>query len=55
MPSLAEIARVKAEIAKLESDLKSCTDSTIREVIDIRIEELRQRLAQLQSSGPRPR
>jgi hypothetical protein len=26
MPALAEIARIKAEIAKLGSDLKSCTD-----------------------------
>jgi hypothetical protein len=55
MPSLAEIARIKAEIAKLESDLTSSTDSTIREVIEIRMEELRRKLAQLQSSGPRPR
>ena len=55
MPSLAEIARIKAEIAKLEFDLDSCTDSTIREVIEIRIEELRRKLAQLRSLGHRPR
>jgi D-mannonate dehydratase len=49
MPSLAEVAKIKAEIAKLESALKSCTDSQIREVIDSRLEERRHKLAQYQS------
>jgi hypothetical protein len=51
MPSLSDIARIKAEIAKLEADHKASTDSQIQEVIQRRIEELRRKLAQLQSSG----
>ena len=51
MPSLAEIARIKAEIAKLESARKDYTDSVIRDAIENRIDELRRELPQLQSSG----
>ena len=40
----------KAEIAELESDLEGSTDTQIREVIEIRIKELRRTLAQLQRS-----
>lgn len=50
MPSLAEIVRIEAEIAKLRSDLEDCTDTQIQEVIQTRIKELRRKLAQLQSS-----
>jgi polyhydroxyalkanoate synthesis regulator phasin len=51
MSSLAEIARIKAEIAKLESARKVYTDSVIHNAIESRIDELRRELAQLQSSG----
>ena len=54
MPTLAEIARIKAEIAKLKSDLKDCTDTQIQEVIQTRIKELRRKLEQLQSSRRGP-
>jgi len=55
---------IEAEIAKLRSDLKDCTDTQIQEVIQTRIKELRRKLAQLQSlrrgpgkdrAGTRPR
>lgn len=55
MPAPAEIGRIKAEIANLESALKDSTDSLIQKVIQTRIEELRRKLAQLQSSGRGPR
>jgi hypothetical protein len=64
MPTLAEIERIEAEIAKLRSDLEDCTDTQIQEVIQTRIKELRRKLAQFQSSrrgsgrdraGTRPR
>jgi hypothetical protein len=48
----AEIAKVTNEIKKLESALEACTDSRIREVIEIRIEERTLRLRQLQSLRP---
>jgi len=51
MPSLAEIARIKAEIAKLKSDLKVCTDSQIRKLIEMMIDEWKRKLARLQSSA----
>jgi hypothetical protein len=51
MPPLAEIARIKAEIAKLESALKDCTDSQIQKMIEILIDRWQGKLAQLQSSG----
>jgi len=54
MPSLAEIARIKAEIAKLKSSIKDYTDTIIREAIENRINELRRKLAQLQSSRDEP-
>jgi hypothetical protein len=44
MSSLADIARIKAEIAKLESALKESTDSRIQEVIQRRIQELKREL-----------
>jgi hypothetical protein len=54
MPSLAEIAKIKAEIAKLESELQSCTDTKIQELVEIRIAELKEKLARLQSSRRGP-
>jgi hypothetical protein len=51
MPLPSDIARIKAEIAKLEADHKASTDSQIQEVIQRRIEELRRKLAKLHSSG----
>jgi hypothetical protein len=45
MSSLAEIARIKVEIAKLESALKESTDSQIQDVIQSRIQELKGELA----------
>ncbi|MHB8215743.1 MAG: hypothetical protein ACYDDS_06645 [Candidatus Sulfotelmatobacter sp.] len=54
MPTLAEIAKIKAEIAALESALKTCTDTNIREVIEFRLEERKIKLAQLQSPQPGP-
>jgi hypothetical protein len=45
--SLEEITKIKAEIERLASALKYCTDTTIREVIRVRLEELRLKLAQL--------
>ena len=48
-----EIAKIKAEIKELESALGGCTDSRIREVIEIRIEERKAKLAQLRKLGPR--
>lgn len=50
MPSLEEAAKIKAEIAKLESALKSCTDTSIRELVEIRLEERKIKMAQLHSS-----
>ena len=47
-----EASKIKAEIEKLESALEGCTDSRIREVIEIRLEERRLRLAQAFSGGP---
>jgi len=49
-----EIAKITNELKKLESALNTCTDSRIREVIEIRIEERTLRLRQLQPSRPEP-
>jgi hypothetical protein len=49
MPSPSE-TRIKAEIAKLKSDLKVCTDSQIRKLIETMIDEWKRKLAQLRSS-----
>jgi predicted negative regulator of RcsB-dependent stress response len=46
-----EISRIKSEIEKLEFALKDCTDSNIREVIEIRLDERRLRLRQLNQGG----
>ena len=54
MPSLSDTEKIKAEIALLDSALKDSTDSLIQKVIQTRIEELRRKLAQLQSSGRGP-
>jgi hypothetical protein len=48
MPSPSE-TRIKAEIAKLKSDLKVCTDSQIRKLIETMIDEWKRKLAQLRS------
>jgi hypothetical protein len=48
MPLLAEIAAIKEHIRKLESALKDCTDTRIREVIEIRLEEQMWKLRQLE-------
>jgi hypothetical protein len=52
MRPLEEIAEITAELEKLESALKNVTDTSIREVIEMRIEECRLRLRQLQASRP---
>jgi predicted negative regulator of RcsB-dependent stress response len=54
MPSPAEIARIKVEIAKLKSALDDSTDTHIQEIIRLRINELRRALAQLQASRRGP-
>lgn len=50
MSLLAEIATVRAHIVYLESALKDSTDTRIREVIEIRLEEQRLKLHQLEST-----
>lgn len=47
---MAEAAKIRAEIAKLESARKSCLDTRILEVIEFRIEERRLRLREIQSA-----
>jgi hypothetical protein len=47
-----EIAKITNELKKLESALNASTDSRIREVIEIRIEERNYRLRQLQAFWP---
>jgi hypothetical protein len=44
-----EMTKVKAEIENLKSALTNCTNTPIREVIEIRIEERRLKSAQLQA------
>jgi predicted negative regulator of RcsB-dependent stress response len=41
MSSLAEIAKIKAEIEQLKAALEHVTDSRIREIIEARLAELR--------------
>jgi hypothetical protein len=55
MSLLADIAKVKVQITKLESSLQNCTDTRIREVVEIRLEALRQNLRQLESPRHMPR
>jgi hypothetical protein len=50
MSSHVEAAKIKAEVEKLESAFQSSTDSIIREVIRVRIEECRTKLRQLQTA-----
>jgi hypothetical protein len=50
MSLLAEIATVRAHIDYLESALKDSTETCIREVIEIRLEEQRLKLHQLEST-----
>ena len=45
MLSPEEIAKIKAEIENLESDFDSCTDTAIRNMIEVRIKEQKQKLA----------
>ena len=45
MLSPGDIAKLKAEIGRLESALDPCHDSRIREMIAERIDELKQKLA----------
>jgi hypothetical protein len=53
MPTSEKIPNIKAEIKELESALEGCTDSRIRELIEIRIEERKTKLSQLRKLGPR--
>ena len=50
MPLLAEIAALRAHIDYLEFALKDSTDTRIREVIKIRLDEQRLKLHQLEST-----
>jgi hypothetical protein len=45
MLSPGDIAKIKAEIGRMESALDPCPDSRIREMISARIDELKQKLA----------
>jgi len=54
MPSLAGIAKIKSEIARLESAMTDSTDSQLQNVIETRIKELKRELAQTQSSRDEP-
>ena len=47
-----EIAKVKAEIERLESARIGCSDTRILEVIEFRIEERRLRLHEIRSAAP---
>ena len=52
MTPLEEITKSECEtLRRLASALKYCTDTTIREVIRVRLEELRRKLAQLSNQG----
>jgi hypothetical protein len=51
MLSPGDIAKVKAEIGRLESALDPCPDSRIREMIADRIDELKQKLASASTSS----
>jgi hypothetical protein len=52
---LAQAAKIRAEIEKLESARKDCFDTCIREVIDFRIEERKLKLRQIESVAKSPR
>ncbi len=47
-----EIAEITNKMRKLESALNDCTDTHIRQVIEIRIEECALHLRQLQALRP---
>lgn len=49
MSSQVGTARIKAELKQLESALDNITDSRIREIVEIRIADLRTRLRRLQN------
>jgi predicted negative regulator of RcsB-dependent stress response len=49
MSSRVETARIKAELHELESALNNITDSRIREIVEIRIVELRTKLRRFQN------
>jgi predicted negative regulator of RcsB-dependent stress response len=49
MPSQVKPATIKAELKQLESALDNIADSRMREIIQIRIAELRTRLRRLQN------
>jgi len=49
MSSRVETARIKAELHELESALNNITDSRIREIVEIRIAELRTKLRRFQN------
>ena len=50
MSSQAETTKIETELKQLESAFESITDSRIREIAEIRIQECRARLRQLQSA-----
>jgi hypothetical protein len=52
---MAEAAKIRAEIEKLESARKNCIDTRIQEVIEFRIEERKLKLRQIQSISKSPR
>jgi hypothetical protein len=52
---LAEAAKIKGEIEKLESARKDCFDTRIQEVIEFRIEERRLKLRQIELIANSPR
>jgi len=47
-----EIAKVKAEIERLEAAREGCSDTRILEVIEFRIEEQKLRLYEIRSAAP---
>jgi hypothetical protein len=47
IPPLDEIAKIKTEIQLLESALKNCADTTIRELVEDWLKERRAKLAEL--------
>ena len=51
MLSPGDIAKLKAEIGRLESALDPCPDSRIRGMIADRIDELKQKLASASTSS----
>ncbi len=51
MPAPGELAKLKAEIERLEKAFRECTDSGIRKVIEGWMEDARKRLAFTQKSS----